>query len=84
VPVTETVSCAPEASVTASVPVKVPYATGANVTVMAHVAPDATTDPQLFRWVRDGSPLMAIPAIPTEAPLLLVTVTFWLGLSPMV
>ena len=47
-PVTDTVSSAPELSVTVSVPVNVPYATGWNVTVMVHVAPAARLAGQLF------------------------------------
>src|SRR5260370_32614568 len=47
------------------------------------VAPADKTDPQAFPSTKEGSPLMAIPAIPTGAPLVLVTVTVWLGLSPI-
>jgi hypothetical protein len=51
---------------------------------MEHVPPAATLVPQLFLCVRDGSPTMAIAAIPADAPLLLVTVMVVLGLSPIV
>src|SRR5260370_2175123 len=47
------------------------------------VAPADKTDPQAFPSTKEGSPLMAIPAIPAGAPLVLVTVTVWLGLSPI-
>ena len=55
------------------------------VTVTVQVAPADKIDPHVvFVWAREGSPLMAIPAIWTEAPLVLVTVTVWLELSPIV
>ena len=65
-------------------PVRAPVAVGENVTVIVQDAPAATTVPQVFFSVREASPLMAIPAIPTELPVPFVTVTFWLGLSPIV
>jgi hypothetical protein len=54
------------------------------VTVTVQVAPADKIDPHVFPCTREGSPFIAIPAIPTEAPLVLVTVTVWLGLSPIV
>jgi len=42
--------------------------------VTVQVAPVGKTDPHVFPCTREGSPLMAIPAIATEAPLVLVTV----------
>ena len=48
------------------------------------VAPAANTGPHVFWSVREASPCMETPKIPTEAPLVLVTVTIWEGLSPMV
>ena len=83
-PVTDTVSTAPLLSVTVSVPVKVPYATGLNVTVILQTAPGARLAGQLFLCVRDGSPLSPIAAMPAAEALVLVTVTGWLGLSPIV
>ena len=47
-PVTDTVSSAPLLSVSVSVLVKVPYATGLNVTVIVQVAPAARLAGQLF------------------------------------
>src|SRR6266478_3271559 len=47
------------------------------------VAPADKADPHVFPCAKEGSPLMVIPAIPTGAPLVLVTVTVWLGLSPI-
>ena len=51
---------------------------------MEQVAPAANTVPHWFWSVREASPCMEIPKIPIEAPLVLVTVTVWEGLSPMV
>ena len=78
------VCCAPEPSVSVTVPVKVPYATGWNVTVMVQVADAARADPQVVLSVRDGSPVMVTEPIPMEEPPVFVTVTLLLGLSPMV
>jgi len=83
-PVTDTVSTAPFPSVTVSVFVKVPYATGLNVTVIVQVAPAASVAGQLFLCVMEGSPVKPIPAMAADEELVLVAVTVWLGLSPIV
>src|SRR5579863_3837352 len=51
---------------------------------MVQVAPAAKTEGHLFRSVSDGSPCKETFAIPTEAPLVFVTVVVWTGLSPIV
>jgi hypothetical protein len=83
-PVTGTVSTAPFPSVTVSVLVKVPYATGVNVTVIVQLAPAARLALQVLLSVMDGSPLKPPPTMDAEEELVLVTVTVWLGLSPIV
>ncbi len=83
-PVTDTVSTAPFPSTTDSVLVNVPYATGLNVTVIVQLPPALRVAGQLFLCVIDGSPLKLIPATATDDDVLLLTVTVWLGLSPMV
>ena len=51
---------------------------------MEQVARGANTGPHWLWALRDGFPDMKTRWIPVAAPLVLVTVTVWLGLSPIV